>query len=71
MLDLFEQLHRERGITIIVVMHDPNIARRANRIISIKDGHIESDIANASANATEAPHLNGAVQATPELVPAH
>jgi len=70
-LDLFGQLHRERGITIIVVTHDPTIARRARRIISIKDGHIESDIANVSANATGAPHLNGAAVAMPELVPAH
>ena len=46
-LDLFEQLHNERRITIIVVTHDPNIARRARRIISIKDGHIESDIVNS------------------------
>jgi putative ABC transport system ATP-binding protein len=46
-LDLFEQLHRERGITIIVVTHDPAIARRARRIIAIKDGRIESDVAAA------------------------
>lgn len=42
-LDLFEQLHRERGITIILVTHDHEVAERANRIISIKDGRIESD----------------------------
>ena len=47
-LDLFEQLHKERQITIIVVTHDPNIAKRAHRIISIKDGHIESDLANST-----------------------
>jgi putative ABC transport system ATP-binding protein len=46
-LELFEQLHRERGITVIVVTHDPGIARRAQRMISIKDGCIESDIAAA------------------------
>ena len=51
MLDLFEQLHRERGITIIVVTHDPAIARRARRIIAIKDGRIESDVAAAEALA--------------------
>ncbi len=28
-LDLFEQLHKERGITVIVVTHNPDIARRA------------------------------------------
>jgi len=44
-LDLFEQLQRENGITVIVVTHDPNVARRAHRVITIRDGRIESDIA--------------------------
>ena len=47
-LDLFEQLHRVRGITVIVVTHDPGIAQRANRTIFIKDGQIEADQAKAS-----------------------
>ncbi len=67
-LDLFETLHRERGITIIVVTHDPGIARRARRIVSIKDGRIESDIANTTP--TVSAHANGAVS-EPELALAH
>ena len=50
-LDLFELLHRERGITVILVTHDPNIARRANRVVSLRDGHIESDISVGAASA--------------------
>ncbi|HEY6119199.1 MAG TPA: ABC transporter ATP-binding protein [Pyrinomonadaceae bacterium] len=41
-MDLFERLHAE-GNTIIVVTHEPDIARRANRILSIRDGLIEKD----------------------------
>ena len=43
-LRLFRQLHEERGITVVIVTHDMNIARHTNRIIAIKDGRIESDV---------------------------
>ena len=39
---LFEKLHDE-GNTIILVTHEPDIAARANRVITIRDGQIESD----------------------------
>ncbi len=51
-LDLFEQLHRERGMTVIVVTHDRDIAKRARRIVSIKDGRIESDLAAETLGAS-------------------
>jgi putative ABC transport system ATP-binding protein len=41
-MDLFERLHSE-GNTIIVVTHEPDIAARAHRVISIRDGQIEKD----------------------------
>ena len=42
-LALFERLQRDRGITIILVTHDPVVARHARRILSIRDGAIETD----------------------------
>ena len=41
-MNLFERLHAE-GNTIIVVTHEPDIAARAHRVISIRDGQIEKD----------------------------
>ena len=38
---VFHQLHRERGITVIVVTHDPGVARQAHRVIHLRDGGIE------------------------------
>ena len=43
-LDLFESLQRDKGITLVIVTHDPSVAARARRIISIRDGQLESDI---------------------------
>lgn len=53
-LDLFEQLHHERGITVILVTHDPNVAKRAERVVSVRDGRIESDISSRTAPARAA-----------------
>jgi putative ABC transport system ATP-binding protein len=42
---LFEKLHEE-GNTIILVTHEHDIAERAHRVITIRDGEIESDVKN-------------------------
>jgi putative ABC transport system ATP-binding protein len=39
---LFEKLHSE-GNTIIVVTHEAEVAERAHRVITIRDGQIEKD----------------------------
>ena len=38
-LDLFKELHEE-GRTLVVVTHDPEVAREAERIVKIRDGRL-------------------------------
>ncbi len=41
-LDIFDDLNA-RGITVIFVTHDPEVAQRARRTVNLRDGLIESD----------------------------
>jgi putative ABC transport system ATP-binding protein len=41
-LKLLDELHAQ-GKTIIMVTHDPDIGRRATRVVRLRDGKIESD----------------------------
>jgi putative ABC transport system ATP-binding protein len=42
----FRRLNREKGHTIILITHEAEIARYADRIITIRDGEIVSDMPN-------------------------
>jgi putative ABC transport system ATP-binding protein len=42
-LDLLLTLNREEGTTLILVTHDPEIAGHADRVITLRDGLVESD----------------------------
>ncbi|VVB56919.1 putative ABC transporter ATP-binding protein [uncultured archaeon] len=41
-MGIFDSLHKE-GRTLIVVTHDPGVARRSPRVVSIRDGQVEFD----------------------------
>lgn len=42
-LSLLTELHREQGITLVMITHDPDIARRCQRIIRLRDGLVVSE----------------------------
>ena len=47
-LDLFAELRRA-GQTIIIVTHEPMVADRCERTITLRDGRIESDVTRGEA----------------------
>ncbi len=40
---LFQRLNRERGMTVMLVTHEPDVAAHANRLVTFRDGNIVSD----------------------------
>ena len=41
-MDLLFTLKQEEGATLLLITHDPALAKRCNRIASVRDGRIVS-----------------------------
>jgi len=42
-MEIFQRLNRDRGITLVLVTHEPDIAQYAQRVVVFKDGKIKKD----------------------------
>ncbi|HEV7904584.1 MAG TPA: ABC transporter ATP-binding protein [Pyrinomonadaceae bacterium] len=42
-MEIFQKLNRERGITLVLVTHETDIAEYADRVVVFKDGRIKED----------------------------
>jgi putative ABC transport system ATP-binding protein len=54
-MDIFHTLHREKGKTIVLITHNQELAQETSRIITLRDGRIQSDTNNAPGE-TEGEH---------------
>jgi putative ABC transport system ATP-binding protein len=45
-MDIFQRLNDERGLTIVLITHEPQVAEYGSRIVAFKDGTTVSDQAN-------------------------
>ena len=68
-MQIFQSLNRENGITTVFVTHDPWIARHTNRVVMLRDGYIVADravanplVAGETERPSEAEELEGIFQ---------
>jgi len=43
-LDVFRELNRSLGLTVVIVTHDRALAKKVNRVVSIRDGKTSSEM---------------------------
>jgi putative ABC transport system ATP-binding protein len=53
-LQVIAGLHDQLWATVVIVTHDINVARRCDRIITIRDGRIESDVVHRRSPGSSA-----------------
>jgi len=49
-MDLLVRINRDRGITVLMVTHEPDMAAYAGRIVHFRDGRVERDERNGVAH---------------------
>lgn len=59
-IELLLSFHRDYGITLVLVTHDAALASSMQRVLSLRDGHLESDSMSASSK-----FFNGLSAASP------
>lgn len=52
-LNLIEKVNKEYNTTVFIITHNQVISKMANRVITLKDGKIESDIINVHITSAE------------------
>ncbi len=67
-METLSSLNREQGVTIIVVTHESDVAAFADRVLTMRDGQIISDVRKTKPAAESGPAI-AAAEAVSELPP--
>ncbi|WP_079909150.1 ABC transporter ATP-binding protein [Paenibacillus sp. 32352] len=65
-LDLFRDLNRRMGLTVVIVTHDPLLAKKVDRVVAIRDGKTSSEIIRRKSYADELAELEQGLQSDEE-----
>jgi energy-coupling factor transporter ATP-binding protein EcfA2 len=53
LLDVFREVNRSTGVTVIIVTHDQRISRKVDRVVAIRDGRTSSELVRRKSYAEE------------------
>lgn len=56
-MDLLRQLNHDMNLTVIIVTHDPRIARKVDRVVAIRDGKTSSELIRKKSYSEELKEL--------------
>lgn len=56
-MDVFRELNRSLGVTIIIVTHDRQLSRKVDRVVAIRDGRTSSEFIRRKSYAEELKEL--------------
>ena len=53
-MNIFQRLNQQQGMSVVIVTHEPDIAHYAHRIVRLRDGLVESDTINPNPTKVSA-----------------
>jgi len=66
--DLFRDLNRKLGLTIVIVSHDAGIAKHVDRVVAVRDGRLASETLRVQAPIDGEAHHDDKLHTFEELV---
>ena len=55
--DLLRHLNKQLGLTMVIVSHDPGIARHVDRVVAVRDGKLASETVRVQKSDSDEHHL--------------
>ncbi len=55
--DLLRELNKQLGLTMVIVSHDPGIARHVDRVVAVRDGKLATETLRVQKAGSEEHHL--------------
>ena len=56
-LDIFRDMNRNLGVTVVIVTHDMNLSKKVDRVVAIRDGRVSSEFIRKKSYAEELAEL--------------